>query len=125
MKMLHFCPASLNLGTCASIDFNKRAKNNKIPKNPTSSVTNTPTKEPGNFTGPPAWIFFCLGKPLCAPMFNIVVAYDCEFTGENYILVVYNALHMKSMEFNLIPPFMLRLYGLEFNEYPKFLAKKP
>ena len=32
---------------------------------------------------------------------------------------------MKSMDINFIPPFMLRLDGLEVNECPKFLAKKP
>ena len=66
-----------------------------------------------------------LGKPLCVPVVNAAVAYDYEFTGETYILVIYNALHMKSMEINMIPPFMLRLAGLEVNECPKFLAKKP
>ena len=29
------------------------------------------------------------------------------------------------MEVNFIPPFILRLAGLEVNEFPKFLAKKP
>ena len=66
-----------------------------------------------------------LGKPLRVPVLNAVVAYDCEFTGETYILVIYNALHMKSIESNLIPPFMLHLAGLEFNECPKLLSKKP
>ena len=58
-------------------------------------------------------------------MFNIVVAYDCEFTGEPYTLVIYNALRMKLMEVNLVLPFMLRLAGLEVNECSKFFAKKP
>ena len=62
-----------------------------------------------------------LGKPLCVSVVNTVVAYDCKFTGKTYILVIYNALHMKSMEVNLIPPFMLRLSGLEVNECRKFL----
>ena len=66
-----------------------------------------------------------LGKPLRVPVVNSVVAYNWKFTGENYILVIYNALHMKSMEVNLIPPFMLRLSGLEVNECHKFLSKKP
>ena len=58
-------------------------------------------------------------------MVNVAVDYNCEFTGETYILVIYNALHMKWMRVNLIPPFMLRLVGLEVNGCPKFLAKKP
>ena len=36
-----------------------------------------------------------LGKPLRVPVVNSVVAYDCKITGEAYILVIYNDLHMK------------------------------
>ena len=64
-------------------------------------------------------------KPLRVPVVNAGVAYDCKFIGENYILVISNALHMISMEVTIIPPFMLRLAGLEVNECPKFLANKP
>ena len=53
-----------------------------------------------------------LGKSLCVPVVNAVVVYYCKFTGETYILVIYNAFRMKSMEVNLISLFMLRLAGL-------------
>ena len=66
-----------------------------------------------------------LGKPLTVPVVNAAVAYDCEFTGETRIMIICNALHFKNMEVNLIPPFMMRLAGIEVNECPKFLSKQP
>jgi len=66
-----------------------------------------------------------LGKPLEVPVANAAVAYDCEYTGKTYILVIYNALYFRNMEVNLIPPFMMRLAGLQVDECPKFLALKP
>ena len=66
-----------------------------------------------------------LGKPLTVPVVNAAVAYDCEFSGETCILVLCNTLHFKSMENNLIPPFMMRLAGIEVDECPKFLSKDP
>ena len=66
-----------------------------------------------------------LGKPLTVPVVNAAIAYDCEYTGETRIMVVCNALYFKNMEVNLIPPFMMRLAGIEVNECPKFLAKTP
>ena len=63
-----------------------------------------------------------LGKPLTVPVVNAAVAYDCEYTGETRIMVICNVLYFKNMEVNLIPPFMMRLAGIEVNECPKFLA---
>ena len=66
-----------------------------------------------------------LGQPLEVPVVNAAVAYDCIYTGMTYILVIYNALYFRNMEVNLIPPFMMRLAGLQVDECPKFLAIKP
>ena len=66
-----------------------------------------------------------LGKPMSVPVVNAAVAYDCELTGETHILVLCNALHFQRMENNLIPPFMMRLAGIEVDECPKFLSKQP
>ena len=66
-----------------------------------------------------------LGQPLEVPVVNAAVAYDCVYTGMTYILVIYNALYFRNMEVNLIPPFMMRLAGLQVDECPKFLAIKP
>ena len=66
-----------------------------------------------------------LAKPVSVPTVHPVVAYDCEYTGKTHILVIHNALYLRTMSVNLIPPFMMRLAGLEVNECPKFLSKVP
>ena len=62
-----------------------------------------------------------LGKPITVLVVNAAVTYDCNV----YILVICNALYFKNMEENLVPPFMMRLAGIDVNECPKFLAKIP
>ena len=56
---------------------------------------------------------------------DAAVIYDCQFTGSSYIMVIRNALYLRAMTFSLIPPFMMRMAGIEVNECPKFLAKAP
>ena len=46
-------------------------------------------------------------------------------TGEDYILVVRNAIRVKAMSNNLIPPFMMREAGIEVNDVPKIKVKDP
>ena len=53
-----------------------------------------------------------LGKPIKVEVVNAAVAYDCEYTGNSYIIVIRNALYIPSMNVSLIPPFMMRLSGL-------------
>ena len=57
-----------------------------------------------------------LGKPLSVPVINAAVAYDCEFSGQTRILILCNTLHFRSMENNLILPFMMRLAGIKVDE---------
>ena len=59
------------------------------------------------------------------PVVDAAVAYDCEFTGKVYILIIRNALYFEEMSINLISPFILRLAGLHVNEEPKFMATHP
>ena len=66
-----------------------------------------------------------LGKPMTVPVVNAAVTHDCEVTGRTYILIINNALYFQNMEENLIPPFMMRLAGVDVDKCPKFLAKKP
>ena len=40
-------------------------------------------------------------------------------------LIVRNALYFKEMGHNLLAPFIMRLVGLEVNEQPKFMTRKP
>ena len=41
------------------------------------------------------------------------------------LLKIRNALYVESLESSLIPPFVMRLAGIEVNECPKFLSKYP
>ncbi len=66
-----------------------------------------------------------LGKSMSVPVVDGVVAYDDEYDGSRHLIIVRNALSVPSMNNHLIPPFMMRLAGLEVNECAKFLAKKP
>ena len=40
-------------------------------------------------------------------------------------MVIQNALYLKAMNVSLIPPFMMRMAGIDIDECPKFLAKTP
>ena len=66
-----------------------------------------------------------LGDALPVEIVDAAVIYDCEFTGSSYIMVISNALYLRAMNVSLIPPFMMRMAGIEVNERPKFLAKAP
>ena len=56
---------------------------------------------------------------------HAAVKYECPYTGKPYFLVIRNALHVKSMEHNLIPPFIMREAGVEVNDTPKIQCDGP
>ena len=56
---------------------------------------------------------------------DAALKYDCPHEDKSYILLVRNALHVPSMDHNLIPPFMLREAGIEVNETPKIHKENP
>ena len=58
------------------------------------------------------------------PIVDAAVAYDCPYTLKTYLLTVRNALHVPSMEHNLIPPFIMREAGLIVNDTPKIHTKR-
>ena len=66
-----------------------------------------------------------LGKCVSVPIVKAALAYTDEYSGTTSILMVNNALHIKSMENNLIPPFMIRLAGAYVDECPKFMCRNP
>ena len=66
-----------------------------------------------------------LGSAIKVPVVHAAVAYDCEITGKTHILVIHNALYLRSTTTNLILLFMMRLAGLHVNECPKFLSQNP
>ena len=59
------------------------------------------------------------------PIVDAVIAYNCPYLGEAYLLVVQNTLCLDTMEINLIPPFILQEAGLILNDTPKIHCNKP
>ena len=67
-----------------------------------------------------------LGAPIKVDVVDAAVAYDCEYTGKTFMLLLLNdALYFPRMDISLIPPFMMRLARMDLDECPKFLAKSP
>ena len=66
-----------------------------------------------------------LGTVKEVPIVDATVAYDCPYTHKTYILMFRNALHVPSMENNLVPPFIMREAGLLVNDVPKIHADDP
>jgi hypothetical protein len=56
---------------------------------------------------------------------DAALKYNCPHEDKSYILLVRNALHVPSMDHNLIPPFMLREAGITVNETPKIHKENP
>ena len=59
------------------------------------------------------------------PIVDAVITYDCQFTLKPFLLIVRNALHIPSMDHNLIPPFIMREAGLTLTEQPKRQCETP
>ena len=47
------------------------------------------------------------------------------YSGEVYVLVIRNALHVPSMDHKLIPPFIMRYGGVTTNNFPKIHCEDP
>jgi hypothetical protein len=56
---------------------------------------------------------------------DAAVKYECPYSGRIYILVIRNALHVPSMQSNLIPPFMMREAGITVYDTPKMQISDP
>ena len=56
------------------------------------------------------------------PVVYAEVAYDCPIKGNSTILIINNALYIRDMEHNILPPMMMRLNGLLVDECPKLLC---
>ena len=66
-----------------------------------------------------------LGIAQNVPIVDAALAYDCPFTYETYILIIRNALHIETMQHNLIPPFIMREGGVQVNDIPKMHCTDP
>ena len=66
-----------------------------------------------------------LGKPILVDVVYAALVYDCPTTGNSYVMILYNALDVSSLDCSLINPFMMRLAGIVVDKCPKFLADIP
>ena len=58
-------------------------------------------------------------SPMKVPLVDAAVKYESSFDGKEYILVIRNALHVPLMNYNLMPPFMIREVGIRLRDTPK------
>ena len=64
-------------------------------------------------------------EPMKVPLVDAAVKYESPFDGKVHILVILSALHVPSMDNNLVPPFMLREAGIEVRDTPKIQLENP
>ena len=53
------------------------------------------------------------------PIVDAVVQYDCQHSGQSYLLMIRNALYVPEMNNHLIPPFIMREAGIKVYDVPK------
>lgn len=66
-----------------------------------------------------------LGSTKSIPVVDAALAYDCPYQHRTYLLIIRNALHVPTMNNNLISPFILREAGLKVNDTPKIHVNNP
>ena len=66
-----------------------------------------------------------IGKATSVPIVDGTVTYDCPISNKTYILAFHNALHIPTLNHNLIPPFILREAGLKVNDVAKIHVADP
>jgi hypothetical protein len=66
-----------------------------------------------------------LGTAKKVPIVDAAIAYDCPYQNKTFILILRNALHIPTMNKNLLPPFILREAGLIVNDVPKIHVADP
>ena len=64
-------------------------------------------------------------EPMEVPIVDAAILYECPYEGQEYVLVILNALRVNSMQHNLIPPFIMREAGLTVKDIPKIHVKDP
>eukprot|EP00957_Ditylum_brightwellii_P171068 13023197-Ditylum_brightwellii.AAC.1 len=56
---------------------------------------------------------------------DAALKYECPHEDKSYIQLVRNALHVPSIDHNMIPPFVLREAGIMMNETSKIYKENP
>jgi hypothetical protein len=64
-------------------------------------------------------------EPVALSVVDVAVQYENSYDGKSYIFLITNALHVPSMEDNLIPPFVMREAGIRVNDTPKLQVEDP
>jgi len=59
------------------------------------------------------------------PIVDAALLCECPHTGKEHLLIIRNALCVKSMTNNLIPPFVMREAGIKVDDIPKMQVKDP
>ena len=54
-----------------------------------------------------------------------VLAYDNPSSGKTVIIVVHQAIHLTTMDYNLICPMQVRMIEVMLDDKPKFLTEDP
>mmetsp|Transcript_19836 Transcript_19836/g.27897 ORF Transcript_19836/g.27897 Transcript_19836/m.27897 type:complete len:252 (+) Transcript_19836:1963-2718(+) len=66
-----------------------------------------------------------LGALQRIPIVDVAVAYDDPHTQEIIVLIARNALHVPTLDHNLIPPFIMREAGIIVNDTAKIHVNNP
>jgi hypothetical protein len=66
-----------------------------------------------------------LGKTLNLDLVSAALAYDCPTTGAATILMIHQAVHVPTMENDLLCPMQMRMNDVEVHECPKFMEAAP
>ena len=66
-----------------------------------------------------------IGTAKRIPIVDAALAYDCPYEMKTYVLLIRNALNVKSMNNNLIPPFIMREAGIDVRDTPKIHLESP
>jgi hypothetical protein len=65
------------------------------------------------------------GKVKDLNLVSAALAYDCPATGEPIILMVHQAVHVPTMNNDLLCPMQMRVNDVELYECPKFMENNP
>ena len=53
------------------------------------------------------------------PIVDVLIAYDFQYNKNTYILIIRNGLYIPSMQYKIIPPFLMRAGGVIVKDIPK------